>query len=149
MFGDKANVNRTQRYDRWLGLLEEELELVATHDAKIFAVGSVVRDYLELRGRRRPHATLMHYSSIAAPHRARAVVGREHSFEEFKNSMTPERLRTVAESVLDECDVPQDIRNETLRKIKLSNSLLQLAFSYKLSLGAELDLDDDWLWARR
>src|ERR1039457_2928740 len=37
-----ADQERTQRYDRWYPLLQEEIHLVATSDATIVAVGKVV-----------------------------------------------------------------------------------------------------------
>src|SRR5437867_12283996 len=47
MLVERAGVARTQRYDRWYGLLVEELDLVATSGAGIFAVGNAVAQHLE------------------------------------------------------------------------------------------------------
>jgi hypothetical protein len=136
MFGKYANIGRTQRYNRWSDLLMEELALVAAPGAKIFAVGGVVKSQLERRGLR-PSATLMHYSSVAASHRSRAIVGREDSFEQFKRSVSIERLQAVAGDVLATYDVPPCIRAKALAQLvkrKLTDSLLKLAFSYKVAI---------------
>jgi hypothetical protein len=46
-----ANIDRTERYDRWYRLLLEELALVGP-EAKIFSVGKVVASDLRQRGLR-------------------------------------------------------------------------------------------------
>ena len=133
-----ANIGRTQRYDRWFDLLLAELALVAAPGAKIFAVGNAVANHLNNRNFPYRFAPILHYSSVAAPHRARAVIGREQGFEEFKRSVSREHLRAVAEDVLTEHAIAPTIREQTLAKIdrhKLTDSLLQLAFTYKVQLG--------------
>ena len=42
----QASVGRAERYDRWYGLLTEELDLVALPYARIITVGTVVTEYL-------------------------------------------------------------------------------------------------------
>jgi hypothetical protein len=54
MLVERAGVARTQRYDRWYGLLVEELDLVATSGAGIFAVSNAVAQHLERRAFPRP-----------------------------------------------------------------------------------------------
>ena len=137
----KANIDRTQRYNRWFPSLLKEISIVAASDAKFFAVGNAVEKQLDNYGFPYPFATVLHYSSLAQASRIRAVRGREESFEEFKLSMTRERLRKVAEDVFAASyDVPQAIRDDTLREHdKLpSNSRMQLAFAYKLAFSAEV-----------
>jgi len=46
---------RTKRYDRWFPLLQEEIDLVATSDAVVVAVGKVVSEYLERPPFPQPH----------------------------------------------------------------------------------------------
>jgi hypothetical protein len=140
MLCKKANANRAQRYNRWFPSLLKEISIVAALGAKFFAVGKDVEKELDNCGFPYPFATILHYSSLAQASRVRTVRGREESFEEFKLSMTRERLREVAEDVFAaSCDVPQDIRDDTLREHdKLpSNSRMQLAFAYKLAFSAE------------
>jgi hypothetical protein len=62
MLVNRAGLARNQRYDRWYGLLLEELELCATADAGIIAVGNAVAQYLGQRGFRRPFTRVIHYS---------------------------------------------------------------------------------------
>src|SRR5712692_139045 len=44
-----ANQDRFERYDRWYGLLKEEINLVATPSTRFVAVGNVVHCYLKRR----------------------------------------------------------------------------------------------------
>src|SRR6516164_6078221 len=50
MLVHRAGLARSQRYDRWYGLLLEELELCGTADAGIIAVGNAVSQHLAKRG---------------------------------------------------------------------------------------------------
>ena len=114
MLVERAGVARTQRYDKWYGLLVEELDLVATSGSGIFAVGNAVAQYLERRGFPRPFTKVIHYSGLAARARAADIVGREDSFEEFRSSVSLERVLTTAEDVLMASAVPASFRDETL-----------------------------------
>ena len=71
MLVKRGRVARTQRYDRWYGLLVEELDLVASSRAGIIAVGNAVAQYLERRAFRRPFTKVIHYSGLAAQLRRR------------------------------------------------------------------------------
>src|SRR5262245_8864327 len=84
----RAGVARTQRYDRWYGLLVEELDLVAAPEAGILAVGNSVAQHLERRAFPMPFTKVLHYSGLAARARAAGIVGHEDSFEEFKSSVS-------------------------------------------------------------
>ena len=42
----RASIARSDRYERWYGLLLEEVDLVATSEARIFAVGQAVARHL-------------------------------------------------------------------------------------------------------
>ena len=81
----RAGVARSQWYDRWYGLLVEELDLVGTSGAGIFAVGNAVAQHLERRAFPRPFTKVIHYSGLAAPARAAGIVGHEDSFEAFRS----------------------------------------------------------------
>ena len=65
MLVERAGVARTQRYDRWYGLLVEELDLVAMSGTGIFAVGNAVAQHLERRAFPRPFTKVIHYSGLA------------------------------------------------------------------------------------
>ena len=81
MLVQRAGVARTQRYDRWYGLLLEELDLVAPLGAGVFAVGNAVAEHLERRAFPRPFTKVIHYSGVAAWARATGIIGHEDSFE--------------------------------------------------------------------
>jgi hypothetical protein len=139
MLVERAGVARTQRYDRWYGLLVEELDLVATSGARIFAVGNDVAQHLKRRAFPRPLTKVIHYSGQAAPARAAGIVGHEGSFEEFKSAVTLKRVLATAEDVLMASAVPASFRDETLARLaksQLSESRQRLIFNYKLAFEA-------------
>jgi hypothetical protein len=88
MLVEHAGVARTQRYDRWYGLLVEELDLVAKSGAGIFTVGNATAQHLERRAFPRPFTKVIHYSGLAARARAAGIVGHKDSFEEFRSSVS-------------------------------------------------------------
>jgi len=136
MLVDRAELARTQRYDRWYASLLEEIDLVATPDAAIIAVGNVVFRHLERRGFRRPLARVIHYSGLAARARSAGIVGHEDSFQAFRDSVCMEDVKAIAEAVLTAASVPAEIHDDTLARLarsQLSTSRQQLAFNYKLA----------------
>lgn len=148
MLVKRAGFARTQRYDRWYGLLLEELDLVATPEAGVFAVGNAVARHLERRAFPKPFRQVIHYSGLAARARAAYIVGHENSFEEFKNSVSLQRLIATAEDVLRASAVPASFRDETLARLaksRLSESRQQLIFNYKFSFEAERSSGRTWL----
>jgi hypothetical protein len=135
----RAGIARPQRYDRWYGLLVEELNLVAPSGMAIFAVGNAVAQHLERRAFPRPFTKLIHYSGLAARARAAGIVGHEDSFEEFRSSVSLERVLATAEDVLMASVVPASFRDETLARLsksQLTESRQQLIFNYKLAFEA-------------
>lgn len=139
MLVERAGVARIQRYDRWYGLLVEELNLVATSGAGIFAVGNAVAQYLQRRAFPRPFTKVIHYSGLAVRARAAGIVGHEDSFDEFRSSVSLERVLASAEDVLMASAVPAVFRDETLARLaksQLSESRQQLIFNYKLAFEA-------------
>jgi len=139
MLVKRAGGARTQRYDRWYGLLVEELDLVATSGAGIFAVGKAVAPHLERRAFPRPFTTVIHYSGLAARARAAGIVGHEDRFEAFRRSVSLERVLATAEDVLMASAAPASFRDETLARLakrQLSESRQQLIFNYKLAFEA-------------
>jgi hypothetical protein len=139
MLVERAGVARTQRYDRWYGLLMEEMDLVAKAGAGIFAVGNAVAQHLELRAFPRPFTKVIHYSGLAAHARVAGIVGHEDSFEEFRRSVSLKRELETAEDVLMASAVPATLRDETLARLaksQLSESRQHLIFNYKLAFEA-------------
>lgn len=135
MLVERASIARTHRYDRWYGLLVEELNLVAAPAAGVFAVGKAVAEHLTQRAFARPFTTVIHYSGQAAAARAAGVVGHEAEFEQFRRTISLELILAAAEEVLS-ASVPARFRSETLARLEtaeLSDSRQQLAFNYKLA----------------
>jgi hypothetical protein len=120
MLVTRAGVARAQRYDRWYGLLVQELDLVATPGAGIFAVGNAVARHLERRAFPRPFTNVIHYSGLAARARAAGIIGHEDRFEEFKSSVSLQRLLATAEAVLVASAVPASFRDKTLARLARS-----------------------------
>jgi hypothetical protein len=148
MLVERAGVARTQRYDRWYGLLVEELDLVATPGVGIFAVGNAVAQHLERRAFPRPFTKVIHYSGQASRVRASGIVGHEDSFEEFRTSMSLKRVVATAEDVLMVSAVPASFREETLARLaksQLSKSRQQLIFNYKLAFEVMRSSGRTWL----
>jgi hypothetical protein len=131
----RADVERTHRYERWHELLLEEVDLVATPGAGIFAVGQKVTEHLRQRAFPRRFTTVIHYSGQAAAARAAAIVGHEVRYEEFRDSLSLDLILATAEDVLN-ASVPAEFRDETLVRLArstLSESRQKLAFNYKLA----------------
>lgn len=138
MLVDRAGLARVERYDRWYGLLQEEINLVATPNARIVAVGKVVADYLYLKRRSfaRHFTPVIHYSSQAGRARGAGIVRHEESFKGFNGSVSLDDLVTTARHVLEAARVPAEIRDEALsqlEKSQLTPSRQKLIFNYKLA----------------
>jgi hypothetical protein len=135
MLVDHAGFARTQRYDRWYSLLQQEIDLCANPSAGIVAVGNVVAEQLARRGFRRPFTRVIHYSGQAGLARSVGLVGREDSFQEFSGSVSLEDVVATAEDVLKGAHVPPEIRDDTLARLaksQLTTSRQQLIFNYKV-----------------
>ena len=138
MLVERAGIARTHRYDRWYGLLLEEMDLVAGPAAGVFAVGKDVARHLTRRAFPRPFTTVIHYSGLAGSARAAGIVGHEADFAEFRESISLESIIATAAEVLAE-SVPERFTEAALvrlRRAQLSESRRQLAFNYKLAFEA-------------
>jgi hypothetical protein len=127
-----ANLDRSERYDRWYRLLLAELNLVGP-EAQIFAVGKVVARHLSGRGFRK-FTEILHYSGLAGRARAAAIRGHEAEFEAFRSTVSLTDIIATAEKVLE--PVPARLRETTLRdlaRIELTTSKLALLFAYRLA----------------
>ena len=136
MLVNRAGSSRYERYDRWYPLLEDEINLVATPNAGIVAVGKVVSDYLKQKPFKRSFTRIIHYSGQAGQARNEGIVGREDRFQAFKDSVSLEDLIATAEDVLRESRVPANFRDETLSRLakrQLTTSSKKLIFNYKVS----------------
>jgi hypothetical protein len=145
MLVNSADVGRRQRYDRWYPLLLEELDLCATANAGVIAVGNIVfqylnekgfQHYLKEKGFQTPLAHVIHYSSQAGLARRRGVEGLEDAFDAFRGSVCLEDILATLETVLNEAHVPSEIRNKVFNQLptdQLTTSLQQLIFNYKIA----------------
>ena len=136
MLVDRANVARVARYERWYPLLREEMNLVATPEASIVAIGNDVERHLARQRFERPFTKIIHYSGQAGSARREKVSGHEDNFKAFKDLVSLEDLVAAARDVLTEARIPESISEQALLKLKrsqLTNSRLELLFGYKLA----------------
>jgi hypothetical protein len=136
-----AGVDRARRYDKWYPLLLEEVDLVATSDGRVFAVGRDVEWHLRRLAFPRHVTPLIHYSPLAGAARASGIIGHEDDFEQFRASVSLDLVLATAREALNE-SVPPSVRDETLGRLALQQltvSRQKLIFNYKLvfdGLGA-------------
>jgi hypothetical protein len=136
MLVDHANVARVERYDRWFGLLQEEIDLVATPNALIVAIGEAVATHLRRRCFPRPFTQILHYSGQAGRARHTGIRGHEQRFRDFLGSVSMDDLNTTAQHLFEAARVPREIRDEALLRLastQLTASRQALIFNYKLS----------------
>lgn len=132
-----AGKGRIDRWDAWYPVLLDELKLVAKPDARVFAVGRHVEEYLD--GKRnfpwKPVQPLVHYSPLASGAWAKTVREHQEAFERFRNTVTIDEVLATATDVLTELSLPhvQKESLERLAKRPLSDSSKKLIFSYKLA----------------
>jgi hypothetical protein len=134
-----AGVGRTTRYRDWYPLLLEEIDLVASADARVFAVGTHVTKFLKSQNFPREITLLIHYSNNAVVFWNRVVQEHKEAFEEFQNTVSHEDLLTNAEDVIKRSEVPKIISDHALGRLRKGNltlSRLKLMFNYKLSFEA-------------
>jgi hypothetical protein len=130
---------RRERYARWYELLREELDLVASGNARIFAVGGAVESFLRQQAFPRALTRILHFSGVAARARAEGIVGQEAAFEHFCPTVDLGDVITVADAVLARSRIPEPFRSEALARVsgaRLTLSRKQLLFNYKLAFGA-------------
>jgi hypothetical protein len=115
-------------------LLVDELDLVASSAARVFAVGNEVARHLARHAFPRPYTKVIHYSRLAARARAAGIVGHEDDLEQFRGSVSLEQVLATANEVLNA--LPASFRAETLARLsrkQLTESEQQLIFNYKLA----------------
>jgi len=131
---ESADVQREDRYERWRGLLNEEIEIVSDMSAPIICVGKMVhRFFLKAHSPRRLEQ-VMHYSPQAARKRNDRVEGLSKAFGEFSRDFEKDELIETARLVMREQSIPACFRDRALNKLErlaLSESRKKLAFIYK------------------
>ena len=115
-----------------------------SEEAHIFAVGERVDKYLSDRSFSRGvakvthYSKVMHYSPQAVAHRKRAIAGHEEEFQQFRRSLSLEKVLGTAKAVMMEA-LPTPFRDAALARLTplhLFESDLQLIFRYKLAFEA-------------
>lgn len=133
MLVDQADRDRVARYNRWHGLLKDELDLVLRDSGHVIAVGNAVKKHFLDRGIR-DFTTIMHYSGQAAAGRNAAIVGREAEFEEYRGTVTLRDVIDNGEKCMLSYGVPTSVQSEVLARLSaadLTDSRRKLMFIYK------------------
>ncbi|BAY87018.1 hypothetical protein NIES267_65290 [Calothrix parasitica NIES-267] len=134
-----ADNNRIERYENWYPLLLHEMNLIASTNVKVFAIGSHVVNFLQKQQFPWDFTQLIHYSGQAVSHWDRVVKEREEDFKRFKDTVTHEDFLNNAKSVIESSKVPLVISESVLKKMCKSNltlSRFKLMFNYKLIFDA-------------
>lgn len=131
-----ASLKRFERYDKWYGLLQEEIDLVTTPNARIVAVGNVIDRYLRRKQFARPFTKVIHYSGQAGLARHNGIKGHEERFKEFIGSVSLNDLVSTMEQVFKAAHLPAEICDDALSQVTrrpLTPSGQQLIFNYMLA----------------
>ena len=134
-----AGDDRIARYMNWYPLLLEEINLVASANARVFAVGTHVARFLESQNFPREATLLIHYSGNAVSHWNRVVQEHEEDFKLFQSTATHEDFLDNAKDVIESSSVPFVISERALGRLRRGNLTLsrrKLMFNYKLSFDA-------------
>lgn len=130
-----ADDNRIARYIRWYPLLIDEMNLVASTNTRVFAVGTHVANFLERQNFPWAYTQLIHYSGNAVSHWDRAILEHYDDFKLFQETVTHEDFLENARDVVESSGVPLVISERTLgrlRRADLTLSRRKLMFNYKL-----------------
>ena len=138
-----AAKQRTERYDRWYPLLEEELRLLnKPGKTRLIAIGKVVADFLTNKNLSADLPHVLHYTRTAAGHRNRVIEPWRHGLsafsEGFSKEVFDESIRTVFKDANLEGYIPR--RPEGGKPYTLTESRMKLIFYYKNRFG---QLKDD------
>ncbi len=139
MLVEHAGKARTDRYDKWYALLQEEIDLVASPGARVIAVGRAVAEHLRRQGFQRKVTQVIHYSPLASSARIARLEGHEDRFREFANSISSQDILSTTREVLEESRVPPAIFSEAfsiVARSQLSESRRKLVYCYKLDFEA-------------
>ncbi|MEL7244930.1 MAG: hypothetical protein AAGM40_21710 [Cyanobacteria bacterium J06573_2] len=135
MLVKEADNNRIQRYENWYPLLLHEMNLVASTNAKVFAIGNHVINFLKRQQFPWDVTQLIHYSGQAVSHWDKVVKDHQQDFERFQDTVTDEDFLNNAKAVIESSKVPLAINKrifERLCKSNLTDSRIKLMFNYKL-----------------
>jgi hypothetical protein len=132
--------NREKRYDKWMPLLIEELKLIAAPNARFFAVGKSVSDYLNKCNLTHhfsyPFKHIIHYSPLNGRARKKGIEGQEDKFKEFLGSVNLNQIAERTDELFTSNPIIHKYREATLKRIqssKLTESRQKLIYIYKRS----------------
>jgi len=134
-----ADANRIARYLNWYPLLLEEINLVASANVRVFAVGTHVARFLERQNFSWEFTPLIHYSGNAVNHWNRVVQEHEEDFKLFQVTVTHQDFLDNAKDVIESSRVPSVISEQALGRLRRGNLTLsrrKLLFNYKLNFDA-------------
>ena len=130
-----ADVERTRRYDRWYGLLVEELHLLSKErGTRIIAIGKVVGEYLEDKDLCDRVERILHYTRTAASHRNRGIKPWQEHFPDFSRSVDRDAFDQTVKGVLKDAGMSSYVnhRPEGGGTYTLTESRKRLMFLYKM-----------------
>lgn len=122
---------QAEKYAKWYPLLEEEINLVADANARIFAVGKNVARALKNHGFYKEVIPIIHYSSIAAMHHHKFCKANEQKFEDFKHIVNPIDFLAVAKDVINDSGIPEKLCKTGFDSLRSSG--IELMFNYYCS----------------
>ncbi len=134
-----ADDNRISRYKKWHPLLLREMDLVASENVRVFAVGAHVAKFLESQKFPWDYTQLIHYSGNAVSHWDKAILEYYNDFKSFQETVTHDEFMENARGVIERSGVPLVISERALgrlRKADLTLSRRKLMFNYKLAFDA-------------
>lgn len=134
-----ADDNRLARYKKWYPLLLHEMNLVASSNVRVFAVGVHVANFLERQNFPWEYTQLIHYSGNAVSHWDKAILEHYDDFKLFQNTVTHEVFLENARVVIESSGVPSVFSERALgrlRRADLTLSRRKLMFNYKLIFDA-------------
>jgi hypothetical protein len=135
----KARVDRARRYDRWYGLLLDEIDLLAHGKTAVCALGRQVADALRTRRFPRQFVEFLHHSGQAGLGRRRVLVGHEADFDRFAETVTLAPVLRDAHAILEAAGIPDRLRAEILTRVghsPLTESRKRLLFIYRTRFEA-------------
>jgi len=146
-----------ERYKRWYPLLLKEIGIVSKENARVFAIGRTVEQFLKTPPSPfpRPIRIIPHFSPLAARYVDQFIAKRvadrvcKEFLGSFKNKECERRLiqhiLKVAEDVMSQAGLCVELKDQTLsrleKKTELTKFQKKLIFAYKLAFDEVPDAD--------
>jgi hypothetical protein len=133
MLVEAAKIDPWERYDRWVDLLREELELVSHRQTHVFAVGGEVSKYLD--GRITYAAKLPHFSGQASGYWKKIKEANPAEYERFAPSVSLGDVLRTAEAVMSDAGMHNFAAGILMRMKNLPDSRKWLSFAYRVKVA--------------